>query len=238
MKHALLLACAVLATACAASERPPESDDGGAGGARAGGTGGAQAGGSGGSMMTRPAPGELDGAYLQLDCASEEIEFQFCHPKDKGNREIPLAFGGEPGKTYSVVLGVWAVTETVTYTGGTRGGDHYYIGGKSSTPATAEYGLRVGKQTYFLNHQDTSAGEHYTFGYTYVTPPMEIPGGATLTLYVSNPQEPDDLINTNHMQSEAENPPPRLQQKLQVIHSAPLEGQYVYIEVQSTKLVP
>jgi hypothetical protein len=183
----------------------------------------------------KPPPGELDGAFLELDCASEEIELQFCHPEDKGNREIPLSFGGEAGKAYSVVLGVWAVTETVTYQGGSKAGEHFYIGGASATPHTAEYGLRVGDKTYFLNHMDADSGEHYTYGYQYVTPAITIPGGATVVLFVHNPQTPDDLINTNHMVSVADNPPPRLQQKLAVIHSRPLEGQYVYLEVQSVK---
>ena len=55
-------------------------------------------------------------------------------------------------------------------------------------------------------------------------------GGSTVVLFVHNPQTPDDLINTNHMVSEAENPPPRLQKHLTVIHSQPPEGQYVYLE--------
>ena len=37
--------------------------------------------------------------------------------------------------------------------------------------------------------------------------PVTIPGRASLVLYVS---DPDNYINTNHMQSMVEDPPPRL----------------------------
>src|SRR5687768_16612509 len=56
--------------------------------------------------------GELHGAFLELECASEEIEFQFCVPKDGGRRSVTLKFGGAFGRTYAVALAVWGVMET------------------------------------------------------------------------------------------------------------------------------
>lgn len=220
----LLLLALLIEGACSTAGDEP--------GATAG-AGGKADGGAGGAAL--PPGGELDGAFLEVDCASPEIELQYCHPKDMGNLEIPLRTGGEAGKSYDVVLGVWAVTETVTYTGGMRAGDDFYVGGASSTPHTAEYGLRVGATTYFLNHMDMCSGEHYTYGYQYTTPPLRLPGGSTVVLFVRNPTGPDgDLVNTNHMDSKVENPPPRLQAKLDAIHMRPPEGQFVYLEVKST----
>src|SRR5688572_7724743 len=51
--------------------------------------------------------GELHGAFLELECASEEIEFQFCVPKDGGRRSVALKFGGTSGRSYRVALAVW-----------------------------------------------------------------------------------------------------------------------------------
>src|SRR5689334_2048142 len=62
--------------------------------------------------------GELHGAFLELECMSEEIEFQFCVPRDMGIRSLSLKFGGTTGKTYSVVLAVWGVMETIKYKDG------------------------------------------------------------------------------------------------------------------------
>src|SRR5688572_21041053 len=44
--------------------------------------------------------GELHGAFLELECASEEIEFQFCVSKDGGRRSVALKFGGTSGWSY------------------------------------------------------------------------------------------------------------------------------------------
>jgi hypothetical protein len=179
--------------------------------------------------------GDLQGAYLELECLSEEIEFQFCRPKDRGQRQVTLHVGGEVGKKYSFVLGVWGVVEGVTYQNGIKGGDHFYIGGKGNTPGTAQYGLTVGDLTYYLNHFEIGAGEHYTYGISYSTPPIVIPGGATLTLYVD---DPDNFVNTNHMQSEADNPPPGLLPHLAAIAKETPPGQFVYLEVLSVSPVP
>ena len=177
--------------------------------------------------------GQLQGAFLQVDCASAEIELQYCHPKDKGIQNLTFKFGGEPGKTYSVVLRVWGVVEGVRYVGGKAGGEHFYIGGMGNTPGTAEYGLIVGPRTYYLNYFEQDAGEHYTYGVSYETDAITIPGGAVLGLFV---HDPDDFMNTNHMDSKPDHPSPGLQAHLAQIHSQPLQGQFVYLEVASATL--
>jgi hypothetical protein len=180
--------------------------------------------------------GQLQGAFLEIDCASEEIELQFCHAKEMAVQNLMLQFGGEPGKSYSVVLGVWGVVEAAKYEDGTAVGEHFYIGGHDASPSIgtsglpADYGLTVGTQTYYLNANDVG-GEHYTYGIEYVTPPITILGGSTLVLFVHSP---DDMINTNHMDSSATlHPPPGLQPKLDQIKSQPLQGQFIYLEAQS-----
>jgi hypothetical protein len=178
--------------------------------------------------------GELQGAFLQVDCASPEIELQYCHPEDKGIQNLTFKFGGEFGRTYSVVLRVWGVVEGVRYTGGQPGGEHFYVGGKGSTPGTAEYGLVVGSQTYHLNYFEQDGGEHYTYGVSYETTAITIPGGTVLGLFV---RDPDDFMNTNHMDSTAAHPSPGLLARLAKIKSQPLQGQYVYLEVASATLV-
>jgi len=95
---------------------------------------------------------------------------------------------------------------------------------------TAEYGLEIGAQTCFLNYQDVGAGEHYTYGITYYTPPIDIPGGATVTLFV---RDPDNFVNTNHMQSMVTGPPPRLREQIRRIDMEMPQSQFVYIEVVS-----
>jgi hypothetical protein len=177
--------------------------------------------------------GQLQGAFLQLDCASEEIELQYCHPKDKGIQNLTFKFGGEVGKTYQVVLRVWGVVEAVRYAGGQSGGEHFYIGGKGTTPGIAEYGLLIGPKTYYLNDFQDTPGEHYTYGISYETVPISIPGGTLVGLYV---HDPDDFINTNHMETVAADPSPGLLVHLAKINAQPLQGQYVYLEVASATL--
>jgi hypothetical protein len=174
--------------------------------------------------------GQLHGAFLELECRSEEIEFQFCFPKDMGKRSVTLQFGGTPGKTYDVVLSVWGVMETVHYQGGTLYGEHFYEGGTSGTPDTAEYGLSFGDKTYYLNYQVIGAGEHYTYGIQYDSPAIAIPGGAVITLFG---RDPNDYINTNHMDSKVTDPPPRLREQLRRIMMEPVQAQFVYVEVKS-----
>jgi len=174
--------------------------------------------------------GELHGAFLELECQSEEIEFQFCLPKDGGRRSVTLKFGGAFGKTYAVALAVWGVMETVTYKNGTLLARYFYEDGVADTPMTAEYGLEIGGKTYYLNYQVVGAGEHYTYGIQYETPAITIPGGATITLFV---RDPDNFVNTNHMQSMVTDPPPRLRQHLRRIMTERVQGQFVYVEVKS-----
>jgi hypothetical protein len=174
--------------------------------------------------------GQLHGAFLELECRSEEIEFQFCYPKDLGKRSVTLKFGGTAGKTYDVVLAVWGVMETVKYQGGMLSGEHFYAGGTSGTPDTAEYGLEFAGKTYYLNYQDIGAGEHYTYGIQYESPPIPIPGAATITLFG---RDPNDYINTNHMDSKVTDPPPRLREQLRRIMMEPVQAQFVYVEVKS-----
>jgi hypothetical protein len=174
--------------------------------------------------------GQLHGAFLQLECLSEEMELQYCIPRDLGIRSLALKFGGVPGTTYSVVLAVWGVMETVKYKDGTLLGEHFYRGGSSGTPMTAEYGLEIAGQTYFLNYQDVGAGEHYTYGIQYQTPAIPIPGGAVVTLFV---RDPDNYVNTNHMDSRVTNPPPRLREEIRRIMMDQPQTQFVYVEVKS-----
>jgi hypothetical protein len=177
---------------------------------------------------TQAIAGGLHGAFLRVECASEEIELQFCHPQDKGIREIPIRMGGEPGRTYQVTLRVWGVMETVRYVGGMAAGEHFYIGGRRETPMNAEYGLRTTTQSYGLNHMQLSPGDHYTYGIQYSTPPIPIAGGSSVTLFV---HDPDDFMNTNHMDSLPAEAPPALQARLDVIRGQRLQGQFVYLEV-------
>lgn len=179
--------------------------------------------------------GQLHGAFLELECMSAEIEFQFCYPKDMGKRMLTLEFGGVPGKTYLVSLAVWGVMETVKYQGGMLFGEHFYVGGTSGTPDTAEYGLEIAGQNYFLNYQDIGAGEHYTYGIQYESPPIPIPGGATITLFA---RDPNNYINTNHMDSKVTDPPPRLREQLLRIMMEPVQAQFIYVEVASATLKP
>jgi hypothetical protein len=149
---------------------------------------------------------------------------------DGGRRSVTLKFGGSFGMRYAVVLSVWGVMETIKYRDGMLSGAHFYTGGVAGTPMTAEYGLEIGSQTYYLNYQDVGAGEHYTYGIQYQSPAILIPGGATITLFV---RDPDNYVNTNHMQSEVTDPPPRLREQLRRIMTERVQGQFVYVEVKS-----
>ena len=238
----------------------PAGGSGGSGGAGTGGSGGSTGSGGHGAhhLDAAEAPGEepdaaavppptpqaiaiaggLHGAFLRLDCASEEFEFQFCFPEMKGMKRVPLRLGGEAGKRYAVSLRVWGVMEAITYRDGMQSGKHFYIGGRVGTPMTAEYALEVqgaAPAKYHFNHMDIGAGDHYTYGFTYVTPAIILPGAASLVLYVS---DPDNYINTNHMQSEVEDVTPGLQEKLDVIKAQPLQGQFIYLEVATAVAVP
>jgi hypothetical protein len=180
--------------------------------------------------------GQLHQAFIDLPCMSEEIELQYCIPRDMGKRSVTLQFGGEPGQRYAVVLGVWGVMETVSYANGSHGGEHFDIGGTAVTPMTAQYGLEIGTVTYHLNQMGVGAGDHYTYGLTYTTPAITITGGARIVLFV---RDPDNFVNTNHMDSAVEEPPPALQERVAVIDATVPRHQFVYLEVKSaTRLVP
>jgi hypothetical protein len=179
--------------------------------------------------------GDLHGAFLEIECISEEIELQYCVPRDMGVQDLMLRFGGEAGKRYAVVLKVWGIVEGIFYEGGKKQGDHFYVGGQSTTPMTATYGLQAGTQTYYFNHFDVGAGDHYSYGITYETPAITIPGAATLVLFGHSP---DNIINTNHMQNEVMDPTPALEERLSKIASEKVQGQFVYLEVVSAKVVP
>jgi hypothetical protein len=176
--------------------------------------------------------GDLHGAFLELECMSEKIELQFCVPKDMGKRSVRLKFGGDPGSSYSVALKVWGVVEGVRYVDGSKGGEHFYIGGRGNTPMTAEYTLDVAGAKYHLNHFDNNPGEHYTYPVEYTAPSIVIPGAADIVLSVS---DPDNLVNTNHMEIAVANPPPALREKLEKMQDSRLRWQYVYIEVGSVQ---
>ena len=49
-----------------------------------------------------------------------------------------------------------------------------------------------------------------------------------MTLFV---HDPDDFMNTNHMDSLPADAPPALQARLDVIRGQRLQGQFVYLEV-------
>jgi hypothetical protein len=77
---------------------------------------------------------------------------------------------------------------------------------------------------------------HYTYPIAYQTPPITILGGDSLVLSV---RDPDNYVNTNHMDNVPADPPPALQVQLQRIDSGMPRWQYVYLEVKSvTRLVP
>ncbi len=174
--------------------------------------------------------GTLHGAFLELECMSEKIELQFCVPKDMGMRRLDLKLGGDPGRMYSMVLRVWGVVEGVRYREGSKGGEHFYIGGRGGTPDTAEYTLDIAGAKYHLNHFDNNPGEHYTYPIEYTAPAIVVPGGADVVLSV---RDPDNLVNTNHMEIAVAAPPPALRQKLEKMQDNVLRWQYVYLEVAS-----
>ena len=173
--------------------------------------------------------GQLHGAYLELECAGPEIELQYCVPKDRGIKELSLRFGGQFGLMYAVTLRVYGVVEGPTYRDGMKAGDNFYIGGRSGTPRTALWGLTVAAaRTYHLNHFEIGAGDHYTYTVEYETPPLVIPGGASLVLFV---RDPDNFVNTNHMDNAPMYPPPGLQRHLDRMKMQTLQTQFVYLEV-------
>jgi hypothetical protein len=174
--------------------------------------------------------GELHGAFLELECQSGKLEMQFCVPREMGMRTVRLKFGGQAGRTYAVVLRVWGVVEAVRYQDGRKAGDHFYVGGRGGTPGTAEYTLEIAGDRYHLNHFDNNPGEHYTYAIEYTAPAIPIPGAAEILLSV---RDPDNYVNTNHMEIAVSNPPPALRQKLEKMQDAPLRWQYVYLEVAS-----
>jgi hypothetical protein len=228
--RAVLLTAAVLGCACSSAPRRTSPDAGGSAPRDAGGPAPELAPPTLLPPETAAIAGELHGAFLELECQSEEIEFQFCLPKDGGRRSLSLKFGGRFGEAYAVVLAVWGVMETIKYKDGMLSGRHFYEGGVPETPMTAEYGLEIGAETYYLNYQDVGAGEHYTYGIQYESPAIIIPGGATVTLFV---RDPDNFVNTNHMQSMVTDPPPRLRAELRRIMTEKVQGQFIYVEVKS-----
>ena len=57
----------------------------------------------------------------------------------------------------------------------------------------------------------------------------------TLVLFAHSP---DNIINTNHMDNQVMDPTPALEERLAKIHSEKVQGQFLYLEVASAKVVP
>jgi len=181
--------------------------------------------------------GDLHGAYLLMECA-DKIDDQFCVPKDRATKELPLKFGGDPDTIYNVVLRVWGSVEGITYKNGQMAGKNFYVGGESDTPNYATYGLTAGETTYYLNNFDRGkgTGSHYTYTIDYATPAIPIRGGSLLTLFC---RDDDNIFTNNHMDTGPKDPPAGLIPKLAVMpREVDLIGQFVYIEVASIEASP
>ena len=176
--------------------------------------------------------GSLDGAFMDVKCMTGRSG-GFCRPEMMGIKNVMFQAGGEPGKTYDVVLRVWAIVEGIAYTGGMPVGDHFYIGGRGTTANYGPCGLEIGNQTYFLNRHMQPGGDS-TRKFEYTTPAIKIPGGAMVTMFCRD--------TNNHLTMNSErgrhvimNPPPELAAK---IGMQPVEGHFIYLKVMSSTPAP
>jgi hypothetical protein len=204
---------------------------GGAGGSP--GTGGAPGtGGMGGAgPVEGDVAGQLHGAYLELTCMSR-ITAQFCQAKDgEADQKIPLKFGGEAGKMYDVVMKVWGIVEMQTYKTGMPLGEHMQSGADETMVGNANYsvyGLLVGETLYALNRYPSAGGDK-TVAMHYTSPPIKIPGGATLTL---RHFDKNNHATRNFSKLSVPEPTPGLLAKIKM---QPFDGSFLYIEVVSAK---
>jgi hypothetical protein len=243
---ALMAACSSPATRTNGGTGGAEEEEGGKGGSTS--TGGSSAtGGAGGSPGTGGAPGtggmggagpvegdvagQLHGAYLELTCMSR-ITAQFCQAKDgEADQKIPLKFGGEAGKMYDVVMKVWGIVEMQTYKTGMPLGEHMQSGADETMVGNANYsvyGLLVGETLYALNRYPSAGGDK-TVAMHYTSPPIKIPGGATLTL---RHFDKNNHATRNFSKLSVPEPTPGLLAKIKM---QPFDGSFLYIEVVSAK---
>jgi hypothetical protein len=160
------------------------------------------------------------------------ITDQFCQAKDgQADQKIPLKFGGEAGKMYDVVMKVWGIVEMQTYKTGMPLGEHMQMGADETMVGNANYsvyGLIVGETFYALNRYPTAGGDKVVAMY-YTSPPIKIPGGATLTL---RHFDKNNHATRNFSKLSVPEPTPGLLAK---IKSQPFDGSFLYIEVVSAK---
>jgi hypothetical protein len=150
-----------------------------------------------------------------------------------GIKNMMLKFGGETGKTYDVTLKVWAIVEGITYTGGMKVGDAFYIGGRGNTPNYGVCGLEIGTMTYYLNFY-MPGGADTTRKFEYTTPAIKIPGGSSVTLFCRDSNNHLTMNSVRGKHSIA-NPPAELATKLGM---QPIEGHFVYLKVDSATAAP
>ena len=104
-------------------------------------------------------------------------------PNDYRPVEKKVAFGGLPGKLYSVTLRLRGVVEVKTYPGGTPAAGHVQLGGTPRPGPVNVYGFSVSApdQTYYINADPSDQGPFVIPLDETVTVPIE--GGAIVELF-------------------------------------------------------
>jgi hypothetical protein len=132
---------------------------------------------------------------LELACVADAFYAELCKTVEgtcpEGGKVIIKSFtlDGSVDALYDISMRVRGVLEPRVYTGGTKSGDHFYVGGAPVSPSNynaVSITVSSPAQTYYLNLAE-GEGEAYRVLNLSYTAVVRAKGGSTLTLKLEDP---------------------------------------------------
>jgi hypothetical protein len=148
------------------------------------------------AQCTTPASA-IDHLRWEVPCGAVSTDGQLCDDLPRGATTCPpypadnrpvdrtVTFGGQPGTVYQVTVRLRGVVEPHAYTGGTRSGAHFQIGGAPTASGYDVFSLAISSPaaTFYVNADDAESRRVLLLD---DQPTLAIEGGATVRIQVAD----------------------------------------------------